>query len=115
MWGGFCQPSAAPHPVPDPCSADSTASPAPCHLAQLLTVSAFAADTHTGLAAETEAVEMFLAAEVGSCHPVHSSSCCTVWVCCHLKYSEGSFNTVPHPAAIWAVPSPPVYCLLTEQ
>lgn len=103
LCGGFSQPCVCPW-----------SSPAPCHWSRLLPSSVSAADTRTGLAGQTEAVETFLAAEVGSCHPMHSSSCCTVWVCCHLKYSEGSFNTVPRPAAIWAVPSP-IYWLLTEQ
>lgn len=111
----LCSPTALCVSVILQCRQHGLASPALCHLSQLLTVSLSAANTRTDLAGETEAVEMLLAAEVDSCHPVHSSSCCTVWVCCHLECSEGSFSAVPCPAAIWAVLSPPIYSLLTEQ
>lgn len=58
------------------CSANSVASPTPCYLSRLLARSPLpTANANTDRSSKTEAVQIILAAKVGSCHPMRSSSC----------------------------------------
>lgn len=78
---GLSQPIADPRLRPctvcvGTCGANSVAFPAPCYLSQLLARSPLpTANANTDRSSKTEAVKIILAAKVGSCHPMRSSSC----------------------------------------